>query len=295
MLLEENKYDEAFSLFKKLAIETPSVQSLNNFAWIMLREEENGAEAKALLEQLLVLNPQTSFPYMLLGEIALHNKQFNEAKHYLLKAHSFSEAEDVTYNLAMAHFQLGEFEQAAKVFSRCIGDSGMTQLHEVVSWLYAGGVDKAKALLANWNDEADDYTGAIEIADVYIELGCYKEARSQFEKEWNSYYISPYCVSRYAYTLWQLEDYDACRTIIQQAIEQNKEEQMDEQQRDLDEHWTARDRDDCIIELTEQLNTLENLLQGLENGDVPSFDYDMYPNGGCQLFGCMQHGHPEYE
>ncbi|MFS0875244.1 tetratricopeptide repeat protein [Solibacillus isronensis] len=294
MLLEQNNYDEAFSLFKKLARETLPVQSLNNLAWIMLREEENRDEARALLEQLLVLNPKSSFPYMLLGEIALHNKQYDEAKHYLLQALSFRETEEATYNLAMAHFQLGEFEQAAKVFSRCDGDSGITQLHEVVSWLYAGHIDKAKALLANWNDEADDYTGAIEIADVYIELGCYNEARVQFEKEWNSCY-APYIVSRYAYSLWQLEDYDACRAIIRQAIQQNKEEQTDEQQRELDEHWTAQDRDECIIELTEQLQTLETLWRSLENGVVPPFDYDMYPNGGCQLFGCTQHVHSEYE
>ncbi|MEK4385819.1 tetratricopeptide repeat protein [Solibacillus sp. FSL W7-1464] len=295
MLLEQNNYDESFGLFKKLARETPSVQSLNNLAWFMLREEENRDEARTLLEQALVLNPKSSFPYMMLGEIALHNKQYDEAKHYLLQALSLSETEEATYNLALAHFQLGEFEQAAKVFSHCDGVSGITQLHEVVSWLYAGHIDKAKALLANWNDEADDYTGAIEIADVYIELGCYKEARAQFEKEWNSYYISPYCVSRYAYNLWQLEDYDACRTIIQQAIQQNKEEQVDEQQRELDEHWTAQDRDECIRELIEQQQTLEMLWQRLENGDMPSFEYDMYPSGGCQLFGCMQHGHPEYE
>lgn len=295
MLLEQNNYDESFSLFKKLAREIPSVQSLNNLAWFMLREEENRDEARRLLEQALVFKPKSSFPYMLLGEIALHNKEDIEAKNYLQKALMFNEAEEATYNLAMAHFQLGEFDQAAKAFSRCEGDSGMTQLHEVVSWLYAGNIDKAKALLANWNDEADDYTGAIEIADVYIELGCYKEARAQFEKEWNSYYISLYSVSRYAYTLWQLEDYEACRLIIQQVIQQKKEERMDELQRDLGEHWTAQDCDECIIELTEQLQTLEKLWQCLENGYVPPFDYDMYPNGGCQLFGCMQHGNPEYE
>lgn len=295
MLLEQNNYDEAFTLFKKLAREAPSIQSLNNLAWFMLREEENRDEAKKLLEQVLILNPQSSFPYMMLGEIALHNKRYEEAKHYLQQALSFNEAEEAIYNLAMAHFQLGESEQAAKTFARCMGDSGITQLHEVVSWLYAGNFNKAKALLSNWNDEADDYTGAIEIADVYVELGCYSEARAQFEKEWNNYYISPYSVSRYAYTLWKLEEYDACQAIIQQAIQQNKEEINDEQQAELDEHWTVKDRDERIIELNEQQQTLETLWQRLKNGDVPPFEYEMYPSGGCQLFGCMQHGNPEYE
>lgn len=171
----------------------------------------------------------------------------------------------------------------------------MTQLHEVVCWLYAGNFDHAKALLANWNDEADDYTGAIEIADVYVELGCYSEARTQFEKEWENYYVSPYIVSRYAYTLWKLEDYAACRTTIEQAIQQNKEEIKDERQRELCEHFTAQERDECVLELIEQQQTLETLWRRLENGDVPPFEYDMYPSGGCQLFGCMQHGNLEYE
>ena len=33
----------------------------------------------------------------------------------------------------------------------------------------------------------------------------------------------------------------------------------------------------------------------LQNGFKPTFEYEMYPMGGCQLFGCIQHGNPEYE
>ena len=295
MLFEHNEYDEAFALFKKLAEEVPSVQNLNNFAWIVLREEEDRDEAKRLLQQILTLQPQSPFPYMMLGEIALHKQQYEQAKSYLQQALSYKVTEEATYNLAIAHFQLGEYEQAAQTFARCIGDSGVTQLHEVVAWLYAGEHNKAKALLDGWNEDAYDYTGAIEIADVYVELGCFAEAREHFEKEWNSYITSPYIISRFAYTLWQLEDRDACQTMIQQAIQQNKEEIKDEQQTELHEHWTAKDRDERIAELIEQQQTLEALWQHLENGYVPDFEYDMYPMGGCQLFGCMQHGNPEYE
>ena len=78
-------------------------------------------------------------------------------------------------------------------------------------------IQKAKALLDGWNEEAYDYTGAIEIADVYVELGCYTEAREQFEKEWRSEIEHPYIVSRFAYTLWQLGDLTACHATIQQA------------------------------------------------------------------------------
>lgn len=295
MLFEQNAYDEALMLFQKLAHDAPSVQSLNNLAWMFLREEEDRGEAKRLLQQVLAYKPQSPFPYMMLGEIALHQQRYEEAKNDLQQALIFSDTEEATYNLAMAHFQLGAYEQAATTFAQCKGDSGIPQLDEVVSWMYAGEHEKARTLLESWNEEADDYTGAIEIADVYVELGCYSEARVQFEKEWKRYVTSPYIVSRFAYTLWQIADKEACYMLIQQAIQQSKEELTDEQQRELDEHWTAQDRDERIVELTRQQQTLEALWKRLKNGYVPEFEYDMYPSGGCQLFGCRQHGNLEYE
>lgn len=295
ILLEGNEYDEAFALIEKLAKQKPSAQSLNNYAWFLLREEEDRERAWEVLQQVLPLQPQSDFPYLMLGEIAIHHKQFEQAKAYLQQALHFRVSEIAMYNLAMAHFCLGEYEQAATYFSRCDGDSGLTQLHEVVSWMHAGQMNKAKALLDNWNEAADDYTGAIEIADVYIELGCFAEAREQFKKEWQQYFVSPYIVRRYAYTLLQVGDMEACRQVVQQAIENKKQELVDEEQRELDEHWSVQDRAECLVECKAQLEELETLLQRLEQGFVPAFDYDMYPDGGCQLFGCQQHGHTEYE
>ena len=86
---------------------------------------------------------------MMLGEIALHKQQYEEAKSYLQQSLSYKVTEEATYNLAIAHFQLGEYEQAAQTFARCIGDSGMTQLHEVVAWLYAGEHTESKGV-ARW-------------------------------------------------------------------------------------------------------------------------------------------------
>lgn len=295
ILFERNDYDEAFAMIEKLANNKPSVQSLNNYAYFLLREEEDRERAWNVLQQVLPLKPRSDFPYLMLGEIAIHHKQFEQAKAYLQQALHFQVSEEAKYNLGMAHFHLGEYEQAAQAFSSCEGDSGLTQLHEVVCWMRAGQTDKAKALLDNWNEESSDYTGAIEIADVYMELGCFTEARVHFEKEWDQYYVMPYTISRYAYTLWQLGDMEACRQVVQQAIEKKKEELVDEQQRELETHWTAEDRAQCLIDLQKHLQTLEVLLSRLQQGFVPPFDYDIYPNGGCQLFGCPLHGHPEYE
>lgn len=294
MLFEQNDYDAAFKLFKKLAYQQPSVQSLNNLAYMYLREEEDRVEARKWLMKALELKPKSAFPYMMLGEIALHDGAYKQAKINLQKALVFEEAEPAIYNLALAHFRLGEYAQAAEYFSRCAGDSDQTRLHEVVARLYAGERDKAKAMLANWNEQSDDYTGAMEIADVYIELGCFGEACVQFEKEWGTYISTPYIVSRYAYTLWHLRDEAACQALIQQAIMQTVEELEDEKQAEFDEHWSPQDQQERLLELDEQLQTYEQLLTKLKNGYVPAFKYDIYSEGGCQLFGCMRHGNREY-
>ena len=295
MLFEQNEYDEALAMFKRLSDETPSVQSLNNLAWMFLREEEDRVEAQKLLQQVLAFEPRSPFPYMMLGEIALHNEQYEQAKSYLQQAITFEKTEVATYNLAIAHFHLGEYEQAAQQFARCTGESGQTQLHEVVAWVHAANHEKAKQMLAEWNEEADDYKGATEIADVYIELGCYEQACEQFEREWGNNITSTYLVSRFAYTYWQLQQRDACQSIVQQAIAQTAEEISNEQHTELDEHWSAKDRDEYIAKLMEQQETLETLMDKLQNGYVPEFEYDMYPMGGCQLFGCTQHGNLEYK
>ena len=49
-LFENNRYAEAFQLFKEAVKEERNVQSLNNLAWIYLNEEENLNKAKELLE-----------------------------------------------------------------------------------------------------------------------------------------------------------------------------------------------------------------------------------------------------
>lgn len=295
ILFESNHYDEAFALIEKLAKKKPSVESLNNYAYLLLHEEEDYERAWDMLQQVLPMQPQSEFPYLMLGELAIHFKRFEEAKLYLQKALTFKESEIATHNIGIAYFSLGEHEQAAQTFSRCAGDSGMVQLYKVVSWIHAGQTTKAKALLDAWNEEADDYTGAIEIADVYIEFGCFMEAREHFEKEWQQYFVSPYIVSRYAYTLWQIGDKAACEQVVQHAINKKKEEIMEEEQIELDEHWTEHDRAERLVEHHVELKELQSLIERLSQGFVPPFDFELYPTGGCQLFGCPLHDHPEYE
>ncbi|MGM9944870.1 MAG: tetratricopeptide repeat protein [Lysinibacillus sp.] len=294
-LFENNRYAEAFSLFKEAVKEERNVQSLNNLAWIYLNEEENLNKAKELLEEVLLLKPQSHFPYNMLGEIALREGQLSIAEKYLKQALSLSYSNAAVHNLAITHFHLGQFEQAANGFEQIAGDSDLTRLNEVVARIQFGDVHRAKAILECWNEQADDYIGAIEAADVYIEMHCFQEARRLFEKEWKQYIVSPYIISRYAYTLMQLGEVDSCFKIINEAIRTTETEILEIQQEPYDEYWSELDQFQRIEELQRDQSLLEVLFQKLLDGYIPPFEYELYPLGGCYLFGCQQHGHTEYK
>lgn len=294
-LCESNDYEEALSLFKKLAIETPTVQSLNNYAWILLRDEEDSREAEKWLQKALAFKPKSAFPYVLLGEIALKSGQFERAKQYLEQANHLEATKEGNNNLAIAYLKLGAFERAARIFSQIEGDSGITQLDEVVAWMYAGQKQRAKNLLSQWDESSDDYTGAIEIADVYTEIECFEEARTQFEKEWNDGINTLYIVSRFTYVLWKLNDLDTCQQVVEQAIKETVENIKDVQLEEVEENWTLEDKKEVISNLTADYEALHSLIQRLNEGYIPPFEFEFYPLEGCQLFGCMRHGHEEYK
>ena len=294
-LFENNEYDEAFQLFKEASEVERGVQSLNNLAWMYLNEEEDKNVAKELLQEVLTFSPKSHFPYNMLGEIAVREGRFEEAKNYLKQALAICHSNEAIHNLAIANFYLDEFKQAAKEFAQVAKDSDLVRLNEVVARIKTGEVVEAKAILDGWNDQADHYTGAIIVADVYMELPCYKDARRMFAKEWTKSINGPYIVSRYAYTLMQLGEIDECMKVINDAIVETDATILDVQQEPCDEHWTEAEKLERLEELQAEKAELKALFQKLQAGFLPPFEYELYPTGGCYLFGCKQHGHKEYK
>lgn len=295
MLFESNSYEAAFGLLKKLAYQTPSVQSLNNLAYMYLREEEKMEKAEELLQQVLTLQPQSAFPYNMLGEIALHNGAYTQAKVYLEQALAFEEQEGTLYNLALAHFHVAEYKEAAHYFSRCRAMNGQVKLHEILARIYAGERAMAKDMLTNWQASDEDDVSAIEIADMYIELGCFLEAREQFEKEVLTTFLSPSSTARFAYMYQQLQDEASCRKLIAQMRAFTVAEIEEEEQTTYEDALSQQHQKERLHELRTYLHMYDSLFEQLKQGDVPPFEYDMYPYGGCQLFGCLLHGHAEYK
>ena len=293
-LFEANEYSEALGLLEQAVKEERTVQALNNLAWMYLYEEEDAKRAKPLLEEVIAMHPSSYFPYAMLGEIALQEKQWASARELLHTSLAIKHSREAVHNLAVADYHTGRLQQAADGFHSIAEDSDISSWYEVSVRIQNGETAVAKSILDRWNDQSDQYLGAIEAADAYAEIGCLREARKMYEKEWKEYVVSPYVISRYAYVLFHLQDTEACRQVIDRAIADKAIEMEEERQEPCDEHWSATDKAERINELHAELNGLQQLFDQLQEGFRPPFEFEMHTEGSCYLFGCKQHGHPEY-
>jgi tetratricopeptide (TPR) repeat protein len=294
MLFENNQYDEALHLFEEAVKVERTVQSLNNLAWIYLYEEEDLYRAKMNLEEVMEQKPKSHFPYNMLGEIAIKEKRWIEAKEILMKSLALLPSTEAIHNLAVSHYYVGDFQKAAEGFNKIAKDADVIRWYEVMARIQYKDVPTAKSILNRWNDQSDDYIGAIEAADAYLEMECFEEARFMFEKEWDQYMVSPYIIGRYAYTLFQLGDLHTCLEIINQAIEVKKTEIIEEQQEPCDEHWIVTDKTERVAELQLEKIELDQLFVKIQSGFRPPLGFELESTGGCYLFGCQQPQHLEY-
>lgn len=293
-LFENNQYRDALRVFEEAVKVNRTVQSLNNLAWMYLYEEEDAQQAKMLLEEVVEMKPHSYFPYNMLGEIAIREKKWSFAIKALETSLSIHPSIEAIHNLALAHFYTSSYQKAAQGFHSIAKDSDIIQLYEVYALIQQNKMDAATTILDCWNDQSDDYCGAIEAADAYIETGNYESARLMFEREWDQYVLSPYIISRFAYTLFQLNDMETCKEIIDVAIEKKKEEILEEHEEPTEENWTEQDKSERIAELQVELKELQQLFTSIQTGFRPAMDVDIYATGSCYLFGCKQHGHENY-
>lgn len=251
--------------------------------------------AKRILREVLVLNPQSYFPYNMLGEIALAEKQYKEAEMYLTKSLQFQHSDEAIYNLGIVYFNQSRFDEAAHQFSKITEYMNFAWLYEVFAWVKAGQFEKAAAMLASWTPDMEDYVGAIEIADVYVELNELALAKKWFEYTLEDGYLATYIIRRYAYVLMALQEEERCQQFIDKQLVLKKVEIQEIEQEPCEVNWTELDKQESLEESQAEQMMLETLFEQLSQGYVPQHDYDLYPTSSCYLFGCVQHGHAEYE
>ncbi len=294
-LFEQNDYEEALELFQKALRESRNIQSLNNLAWIYSYEEENDQKALELIEEAIAMNPNSYFPYTLLGEIYLRQKKWKLALDTLLKSISIQPSNEAYHNLALAKYHLGDFREASNFFLRVAGDSDDVMLSHVKCLIDLGMKKEAKEKLDAFNPGADDYVGEIEVADLYVEMECFEKAIFWFEKGWKEYLKEPYWVTRYIYSLSNTKNSNRINEVVYEAIQQKDEEIKNAQEEECDENWTEDDKEEYIQQLLADKNDYKNMVKVISSEQIPSIEFEPSITGGCYLFGCKRHNHCEYE
>ncbi|TDK61780.1 tetratricopeptide repeat protein [Bacillus salipaludis] len=294
-LLEQNEYEEALKLFQIAVEESRNIQSLNNLAWMYSYEENDDEKALELIEEAISLNPSTYFPFNILGEIYIRQKKWQLASEAFLKSISIQPSNEAYHNLAVAKYHLGDLKEASDIFLQVAGDSDDAMFGHVKCLIDLGMKTEARKKLEAFNEEADEFVGEIAVADLYVELDCYKEAIYWFEKGWKEYWKVPYWVSRFVYSLFKTKNINRIYEVIQESLEQKDEEIKDAFEEECEENWTENDKKENIKQLCEEKDKYQNMLELISSGHIPLIEFDPAATGGCYLFGCKRHNHPEYQ
>ncbi|GAF66075.1 hypothetical protein BTS2_2975 [Bacillus sp. TS-2] len=294
-MFEQNESEKALELFQQAVKESSDVQSLNNLAWFYLYEEEKPDRALELIEMAVESNPSSYFPYNILGEIYLEQKHWKKAIVALQKSISINPSNEAHHNIAVAYYHLGEFELAAAHFLQAAKDSDIVMFYHIKCLIDLGRTTESKEKLDAFNKKADDFVGEIEVADLYIELGCYNEAIHWFEKGYDEYAKTPNWIGRFVYCLFKTNQFSRIDEVIQKAIEIKEEEIKDVQLEEIEENWTEADKNELIEEYTEELYQYKKMVEVITSGYVPPLEFETHSTGSCYLFGCKTHQHPEYE
>ncbi|NRD76601.1 tetratricopeptide repeat protein [Bacillus sp. BRMEA1] len=294
-LLEENKYDESLKLFKKAVELSRDVQSLNNLAWVLCNEEDDYVSAFPLLEEVIKMNPNSHFPYNLIGEIYCRQEKWESAKDIFEKAITIQSTKTAYNNLAVANYHLGNIEDASKYFLLASEPSDFALYSHVKCLIELGNKREAKRRLDTFSENDDEFVGEVDIADLYIELGCYEEAVRWFEKGWDVYAKQPEWVSRFVYSLIKLNNHSYARKFLNETINEKMEEIQDMTQEECDEGWTEEDKQERIKELQDEKEEFELMFDKIMSGYTPPMEFFTSIQKACYLFGCNRHNHPEYK
>lgn len=294
-LLEENQYDESLELFKAAVEASRNVQSLHNLAWVYCYEEDDDTKALPLLKEAIQMNPNSHFPYSLLGEVYCRQEKWELAKTMLERAILIQPTKTTYHNLAVANYQLGIIEEASKYFLLASEPSNFSLYCHVKCLIELGMTTEAKRRLDTFSEEDDEFFGEVEVADMYVELGCYEDAIKWFEKGWNTYWKQPAWISRYIYSLLKMDQLSWSQERLNEAINEKMNEIKEAEEEECDEDWSESDKQAHLNQLVNEKIEYEQLIGKLKLGYIPTMDFETSYQKACYLFGCNRHHHPEYQ
>lgn len=293
--LEKNQFDFARQTFKEAVVESRDVQSLHNLAWFFAYEEDDFLSAITLLEEVMEMHPVSHFPFNLLGELYCRQENWSAAVSVLQKGISIQPTKEAYNNLGVAFYHLKNFQEAAINFLAAAEPSDYALYSHIWCLILVGDDVEAKRKLVVFTEQDAEFVGTVEVADLYVMLGCYEEAIDWFDKGMTEYWKQPNWIARYLFSLLQMNEETKADAILQIALSEKKEEMQEAAAEACDEHWTELDKQRHLKELLQEQVEYEQLLRKLKNGFVPKLEFEPTLQTACTLFGCTQHQHPEYQ
>ncbi|MEB2301111.1 hypothetical protein LAV72_15940 [Lysinibacillus xylanilyticus] len=159
-------------------------------------------------------------------------------------------------------------------------------------------IDKPEATIFEktaFSKDDDEFVGEVELADLYVELGIYKEATEWFEKGWNIYLKQPNWISRYVYSLLKLNNSTYAHDLLNEVIKQKIAEVKEATEEDCDEDWSESNKQTYIKKLIDEKEVYERMFERISSGYIPNMEFDPSIQTACYLFGCTRHNHAEYQ
>lgn len=134
--------------------------------------------------------------------------------------------------------------------------------------------------------------GALDMADLYADLGCFHEAVHWFEKGWVSYAKDP--ESRFVYSLVKVGNSERARDILKEVIQERMDQLEEAYADEANEIWGEEDLQILMEEWNSEKQAFETMLADFPPDELPPIEYEPTIKTDCYLFGCGRHGHLEY-
>ena len=293
---ENQEYDTAFSLFKEAVEQERTVATLTNLAWYYAHEKDDFEQTVKLAKEAISLEPNLHFSYSLLGETYVRMGKWKKAAGILPDALARGAGDESRYNLGVTHYKQGQYKIAAHYFNGVSNEQPYARYAEAYTHLKAGNVDAAKETITRIPVGEGEEIYQADLADLYLEVGDLADSLHWFGETWKTYAKSPSWVSRYAYLLTKLNQSNQAKTMLDLCITDVKEE-WQETKEAVEEpgYWEPGEKEEFLNDLQKEIQEYQTLLSRMEEGYVPSMDFDLSFLTKCHLYGCTHHGHKEID
>ncbi|WP_341299660.1 tetratricopeptide repeat protein [Lysinibacillus sp. FSL H8-0500] len=251
----------------------------------LLKEDERFNEALYYARKAVAMQPQTYYPYALLGELYMQAGQIEEAQQWLEYAYTLYESPVVAHNLAYIYKRQRRLSEAASYFIRSYETEDYGLQYAVECFILADDLANAQQWVEVIKHDKERFIGAVELAELYARLGQYAEAAKWYREGYDSYAHCGEWIEDYVWVLHQLEDKEQINAVRTAFIEEMNAELANLSEEAQAYEWTAEEiqEEECRLKASIERVKVAHLQVGIVSESRP------YIASRCFTFFCPMH------